>query len=423
MKRRISQKHVVFVVCVIAVANLPVLAAAPCTTNQKSMRSLAASLQARSSALALGGQLAFNVVSHPNTSSKSVIVRQLHEGNTIFAIEASGIAANELTVFPYQQGQRRAFAFRTVDVRQGYREVCLYEFYFSRGHVTVHTALTEGSPAKRSAAVRKDIPDVDRSNAGRKWNNEDPDAYDPNAFAGSNFNKNIAGVIGRKPSAEELAALRSTGGLDDPARANMDHHSALIIAIKASKTPLTHEQIQNILGHTALAEGGPTRRSSASQAQPASAQLDPMWYGTWKNQYGTKTLTISASKIIVSEVRHNDKGKPERVRYEHHWVNKSEPEDGSFGRSTKRISPGVLAKRYQEAVEQYKRDSADFNISDPAMSRAAIGAISPGVYKIMWSYAGGDCAYWEYIVDKDKMLEINECKYRFGVQLLNRDVR
>lgn len=154
--------------------------------------------------------------------------------------------------------------------------------------------------------------------------------------------------------------------------------------------------------------------------QPAFAQLNATWYGTWKSQDGKKTLTISASKIDVSEVRDNDQGKPERFQYVHDWVNKSEPEDGRFGYSNKQVSPGELAKRYQENFNLYKKDSTDFSISDPAASREAIGAISPGVYKVMWSYAGGDCAYWEYIADKDKMLEINDCKYRFGVQLFNR---
>lgn len=154
--------------------------------------------------------------------------------------------------------------------------------------------------------------------------------------------------------------------------------------------------------------------------RPAFAQLNPMWHGTWKSHDGKKTIVISSLKINASEMILNDKGKPERFQYEHQWVNKSEPEDGGFGYSNKRVSPGELAKRYLAAVKEHKKDPTDFKASDPTVSRDAIAAISPGTYKVMWSYAGGDCAYWEYIVDNDKMLEINECKYRFGVQLFNR---
>ncbi len=75
-----------------------------------------------------------------------------------------------------------------------------------------------------------------------------PDSANPEAFNAANFNKNIPEVVGRVLSVEELSALRSTGGVDNPVQANMDLHNKLIAAMGASKTPLSHEEIQSILG-------------------------------------------------------------------------------------------------------------------------------------------------------------------------------
>lgn len=69
-----------------------------------------------------------------------------------------------------------------------------------------------------------------------------------NAFDAENFDKNIPGIIGHTPSLEELEALRSTSGLSDPTQMNMDKHTELILEMKRSPTPLTHEQIAGILG-------------------------------------------------------------------------------------------------------------------------------------------------------------------------------
>jgi hypothetical protein len=44
----------------------------------------------------------------------------------------------------------------------------------------------------------------------------------------------------------------------------------------------------------------------------------------------------------------------------------------------------------------------------------------PGVYRNLWSYSVGDCGGGDYILDKDRMLEISECKYGFEVVLYNR---
>ena len=94
--------------------------------------------------------------------------------------------------------------------------------------------------------------------------------------------------------------------------------------------------------------------------------------------------------------------------------------DESFGLSKERTSPAAIRKRYEEAVTQFEKDPTDFGISDPQSSRAAIAAISPGVYKALWSYAGGDCGYSEYILDGGRMLEFSECKYGFDITLYDR---
>lgn len=111
---------------------------------------------------------------------------------------------------------------------------------------------------------------------------------DLNALSAANFEKIIVGVIGRKPSAEELAALRSTGGVDVPAQANMDQHNALIIAIRASKTPLTHEQIQNILGapsrEAPSQSKGPSGVASSSGARGEFRLVGCYWAATATNE-------------------------------------------------------------------------------------------------------------------------------------------
>ena len=94
--KRISRKYAVFafVVYLLALTNLPAIAGGPCEANGDAMRSLAASLQARYSSLVPGGQLAFNVLSRPNSPVKTVVVRHLIAGKTVFSVETSTISAS-----------------------------------------------------------------------------------------------------------------------------------------------------------------------------------------------------------------------------------------------------------------------------------------------------------------------------------------
>jgi len=161
----------------------------------------------------------------------------------------------------------------------------------------------------------------------------------------------------------------------------------------------------------------------AAQAQPTSgapATLNPLWFGTWKSEDGTASLTISASKLAHTYQQKDSDGKLRSKTDEHSWSNAADGEPEAFGYRAERTSPDEISTRYEEAVRQFKEDPTDFVISDPAASRRAIAAISPGVYRILWSYWVGDCGGWDYILDKDRMLEISECKYGFEVVLYNR---
>lgn len=144
--------------------------------------------------------------------------------------------------------------------------------------------------------------------------------------------------------------------------------------------------------------------TSASQV---GAQLGPQWFGTWKSEDGRSVKKISASGI-------------DGMR----WTSKSEDDLGDlyevYGYSKKPSSPADISKRYERALRDYRKDPTDFNVSDPDESRRAINAIAPRIYKVMWSYEGGDCGFEEHVVDGDKMLVVSECKYGFGVRLFKR---
>lgn len=79
-----------------------------------------------------------------------------------------------------------------------------------------------------------------------------------------------------------------------------------------------------------------------------------------------------------------------------------------------------MLKQYEAALSVFKKDPADYFVSDPKSSRAAIAAISPGTYKIIWSDGGVDCGYREFILDGDYLLEVDECKFHYVVRLYRR---
>jgi hypothetical protein len=79
-----------------------------------------------------------------------------------------------------------------------------------------------------------------------------------------------------------------------------------------------------------------------------------------------------------------------------------------------------IERAFQESVAQFRKDATDFSISDPQASLSAIRSLSPGSYAAFACYAGGDCGYWEMIVDRDRLLAISQCKYGHGIELYKR---
>ena len=161
-----------------------------------------------------------------------------------------------------------------------------------------------------------------------------------------------------------------------------------------------------------------------AQANPGHAgggeRLNRLWLGTWKSQDGTATVKLSATRLVHTYQEKAPDGRPFSTTVELDWSPSSTGGDpGHFGYSAERASPEKILAGYEETVRQFKEDP-EFVISDPATSRQAIAAISPGTYRVLWSYDKGDCGGWEYILDKDRMLEWTECKYVFYVTLYNR---
>lgn len=140
--------------------------------------------------------------------------------------------------------------------------------------------------------------------------------------------------------------------------------------------------------------------------------------GHWKSQDGKDLMVITPQKIIFTSWRKNDAGKLEKNTWEAPWSNfvsaNEAGGDDAFGLLKKQTTLSEIAKGYQMAIKQYKKDPSDFSVSDPKLSRKAIQAVSPGTYQVMWSNDD------EYIVDKDHLLKIYDGKYGFIVTLFNR---
>ena len=153
-------------------------------------------------------------------------------------------------------------------------------------------------------------------------------------------------------------------------------------------------------------------------------RLNALWLGNWRSQDGTATVTVATSKMVYTfqQKDQNDRLRTRTLEFE--WSPSTEGgEGGDFGYRAERTTPEMISAAYEKAVRQFKEDPTDYAISDPATSRQAIAAISPGAYRIVWSYDGGDCGGWDYILDKDRMLQFSECKYGFEVVLFNRVTR
>lgn len=144
--------------------------------------------------------------------------------------------------------------------------------------------------------------------------------------------------------------------------------------------------------------------------------LSTKWYGTWQTQDRKKTIEISATTMKVRV----DMGSEPQNRYELTLASNSGVGAGQFGDARRSTSPAEVSKKYEEALTQFRNDPKDFSVSDSTSSHAAIASLHPGKYAVVQGYLGGDCAIWDWILDKNGLLEVSQCKYGFHVQLLRR---
>lgn len=152
------------------------------------------------------------------------------------------------------------------------------------------------------------------------------------------------------------------------------------------------------------------------QAEPVSPPLSTHWFGTWRTQDGKKTIEISALTMKVRV----DMGSDPPNRYELTLTQDREIGEGQYGDARRSTSLADISRQYEEAVAQFKNDPTDFSVSDSERSRQALASISPGNYAVVHGYLGGDCSVWDWILDKNSLLEVSHCKYGFNVQVLGR---
>lgn len=159
---------------------------------------------------------------------------------------------------------------------------------------------------------------------------------------------------------------------------------------------------------------------SNTRGNTGGVGLSPQWFGIWTSADGKKRITLSAKKIsVIDRSEMKNAGDSPNV-YGLEWSEKPDLEEGQFGYSGKSISIAQVATQYAASVAQFKKDPTDFAIGDEASAQQALASISPGNYKIVGGYLGGDCHLWDWILDGDRMLEITQCKYYHGVRLYTR---
>lgn len=156
------------------------------------------------------------------------------------------------------------------------------------------------------------------------------------------------------------------------------------------------------------------------------AQPGPQWLGTWKAPSTDENLTISSDVIEYFGTRTLEpESPPEEFRFAYKWTDDSSEKAGdsvfeSFGYMSKSTTRVALSKRYEEALDQFKRDPMDFSVSDATESRRHLGTLPDGRFKVIWAYGGGDCDFFEYVINGDSILAIQECKYGTSIRLFNR---
>jgi hypothetical protein len=162
------------------------------------------------------------------------------------------------------------------------------------------------------------------------------------------------------------------------------------------------------------------KATKANSVESTSSLTLDDWLGRWRSQDGENSLVISSAKLVSTFRRKDDDGKSSNFTVTAHWRNLTNSnEEETFGLSKKQVTLDEIAKRYEKALQQYKKDPMDYGVSDPKITRKAMLTMSPGSYQVMWSYFGGESGS-EYIVDKDHMLEVKDDPYGFSVTLYNR---
>ena len=172
-----------------------------------------------------------------------------------------------------------------------------------------------------------------------------------------------------------------------------------------------------------------TKPAAPAAAPPAVVKTDPPgsgphpnWHGTWRGTSPDSKMVITGAGVEIFDVYEND-GKKNKLHTKLPWVNTSEANgnDEESGYAKASVSIADIARRFEESVALFQRDPSDFSISDPAQSRAMIGRIKPGNYRVVWAYWGGDCGLRDMIVDGDLILSIVNCRYRHQISLFTRE--
>lgn len=147
----------------------------------------------------------------------------------------------------------------------------------------------------------------------------------------------------------------------------------------------------------------------------------PNWHGTWQGETPGSRLDIGPAGVDRTFVR-EDEGKnrthTERCKWTPRESASGEGCQSGYAKSSK--AAAAIQAEYERSVEAFRRDPSDFNISDPARSRAALRSVTPGNYRVLWTEGEGDCSRNEMIIDNDTVLDVMQCHYGHHVERFTR---
>lgn len=172
----------------------------------------------------------------------------------------------------------------------------------------------------------------------------------------------------------------------------------------------------------------PTTPSVAALAVPVpvvkpepTSGPHPNWHGTWQGETPGSRLVIGPAGVDRTFIRKGDGKK--RTHTEHCKWTPSAAASGEgchsgYAKSSKAVT--AIQAEYESSVVAFQRDPTDFNISDPARSRAALRSVRPGNYRVLWTEGDGDCGRNEMIIDDDTVLSVMQCRYGHDVERFTR---